>query len=60
MSTGAVAAVQAIRESISATYERRLEIVLTVNDGRLSDFIEAELQNIDPGVAQVVVARGSS
>jgi hypothetical protein len=55
MSTGAVAAVQAIRESISATYERRLEIVLTVNDGRLSD-----LQNIDPGVAQVVVARGSS
>ena len=59
MTTGATAAVTAIRESISASYERRLEIVLTVNDGRLSDFIEAELQNIDPGVAQVVVARGS-
>ena len=59
MTSGATAAVTAIRESISASYERRLEIVLTVNDGRLSDFIEAELQNIDPGVAQVVVARGS-
>jgi hypothetical protein len=56
MAGGGATTVDAIRDSISAAYQQKIEITLTVNDAPLKDFIKAELRNIDTDTAQTIVA----
>jgi hypothetical protein len=56
MSQGAAATVDGIRDTISAAYQQKIEITLTVNDAPLKDFIKAELKNIDKATAETIVA----
>ena len=58
MTQGAGAAVEGIKEAISAAYEQKIEITLTINDGALKDFIEAEVTKTD--LATRIVAEATT
>ena len=57
MSEGAGAAVEGIQEAINAVYQQKIEITLTINDGKLKDFIEATVTS--PALAEAIVAEGT-
>ena len=54
MAEGVSATVQGIQEAVSAVYQQKIEITLTINDGKLKDFIKAEVTN--PDLANAIVA----
>ena len=54
MSEKVSATVQGIQEAVSAIYQQKIEITLTINDGKLKDFIKAEVTN--PDLANAIVA----